>query len=180
MRRDEALLLHNRPHTAFSHSQAFLPLTNNPGRLPLTMNHPNLVLRDPDSAKRDPTSLSQAQGPCPKKAASNAKRGEYRCGKCGFFPKKTKHNCTTERTRRQAQGEFVPGDKPLKKTPISSMRTSFDGSSGSSSSSRPSHHLEPLSRVTATLVSQALSSAGHHSGDPILASYNDVEVNYGI
>lgn len=28
-----------------------------------------------------------------KRAATGPKRGEYKCGKCGFFPKKQKHNC---------------------------------------------------------------------------------------
>ena len=28
------------------------------------------------------------------------KRGEYRCGKCGFFPKKQKHNCASEKQKR--------------------------------------------------------------------------------
>ncbi|EGD82753.1 hypothetical protein PTSG_03404 [Salpingoeca rosetta] len=30
------------------------------------------------------------------------KRGEYKCGKCGFFPKKAKHNCALERAKRAA------------------------------------------------------------------------------
>lgn len=33
------------------------------------------------------------------KTQSAPKRGEYRCGKCGFFPKKSKHDCTQERRR---------------------------------------------------------------------------------
>lgn len=31
-----------------------------------------------------------------RRASSTFKRGEYRCGKCGFFPKKEKHDCATD------------------------------------------------------------------------------------
>ena len=37
-------------------------------------------------------------------ADSAAKRGEYKCGKCGFFPKKTKHDCAAYKAKCIAQG----------------------------------------------------------------------------
>eukprot|EP00049_Salpingoeca_infusionum_P005194 m.89198 g.89198 ORF g.89198 m.89198 type:complete len:445 (+) comp12884_c0_seq5:262-1596(+) len=40
-----------------------------------------------------------------KRTSSAPKRGEYKCGKCGFFPKKAKHDCTLERARRSNGGE---------------------------------------------------------------------------
>eukprot|EP00051_Salpingoeca_urceolata_P017059 m.229898 g.229898 ORF g.229898 m.229898 type:complete len:454 (+) comp18853_c0_seq3:493-1854(+) len=39
-----------------------------------------------------------------RRTATAPKRGEYRCGKCGFFPKKAKHNCSVEKAKRQAAG----------------------------------------------------------------------------
>ncbi len=33
------------------------------------------------------------------------RRGEYRCGKCGFFPKKQKHNCSSEKQKRPLSSE---------------------------------------------------------------------------
>eukprot|EP00050_Salpingoeca_kvevrii_P006677 m.290870 g.290870 ORF g.290870 m.290870 type:complete len:314 (+) comp12373_c0_seq1:145-1086(+) len=41
----------------------------------------------------------------PRKTATASKRGEYRCGKCGFFPKKSKHNCQLEKAKRQADAQ---------------------------------------------------------------------------
>lgn len=41
-----------------------------------------------------------------KRTAAAPKRGEYKCGKCGFFPKKEKHNCDLERQKRIANGTF--------------------------------------------------------------------------
>jgi hypothetical protein len=42
----------------------------------------------------------------PRKAYSIAgrprARGEYKCGRCGFLPKKAKHNCEVENARRAA------------------------------------------------------------------------------
>lgn len=38
------------------------------------------------------------------KKGSASKRGEYKCGKCGFYPKKQKHNCDEEKRRRQSDG----------------------------------------------------------------------------
>eukprot|EP00048_Salpingoeca_helianthica_P023899 m.28127 g.28127 ORF g.28127 m.28127 type:complete len:292 (-) comp9063_c0_seq1:21-896(-) len=34
--------------------------------------------------------------------AAAPKRGEYRCGKCGFFPKKQKHNCAPDKQKKGA------------------------------------------------------------------------------
>ena len=34
-----------------------------------------------------------SQGKKARRGASGPKRGEYKCGKCGHFPKKEKHNC---------------------------------------------------------------------------------------
>ena len=34
--------------------------------------------------------------------SSAPKRGEYRCGKCGFFPKKQKHNCAPDKQKKTA------------------------------------------------------------------------------
>ncbi len=41
------------------------------------------------------------------------KRGEYRCGKCGFFPKKQKHVCSTEKQRRPSNSTASPASPPL-------------------------------------------------------------------
>ena len=41
-----------------------------------------------------------------KRTAAAPKRGEYKCGKCGYFPKKEKHNCDLERNKRIANGTF--------------------------------------------------------------------------
>lgn len=38
-----------------------------------------------------------------KRTTSAPKRGEYRCGKCGFFPKKAKHNCAIEKAKRDKE-----------------------------------------------------------------------------
>jgi len=40
------------------------------------------------------------------------KRGEYKCGKCGFFPKKTKHNCDEEKQKRSGGGSSSSGSSP--------------------------------------------------------------------
>lgn len=36
-----------------------------------------------------------------KRTTSAPKRGEYRCGKCGYFPKKEKHDCAEECAKRE-------------------------------------------------------------------------------
>lgn len=158
--------MHRQP-IAYTQTQSFMPLTNNPGRLPLQMSNPTLTLRDLETgdmrSKREKTTLSQSQGQ--KKAPSSSKRGEYRCGKCGYFPKKTKHNCNTERARRQATGQSVPGEKSAKKTP-SSSRASLE---------RLTPVPEPTTRISASLVSQSLTGTVIRPSDPILASYNDVD-----
>ncbi len=35
-----------------------------------------------------------------RRQSAGPKRGEYRCGKCGFYPKKVKHNCADENIKR--------------------------------------------------------------------------------
>eukprot|EP00730_Choanoeca_flexa_P008683 TRINITY_DN12520_c0_g5_i1.p1 TRINITY_DN12520_c0_g5~~TRINITY_DN12520_c0_g5_i1.p1 ORF type:complete len:373 (+),score=38.08 TRINITY_DN12520_c0_g5_i1:158-1276(+) len=161
-RQDEARLLHRQHVTLTNHG--YMPLTNNPGRLPLTLGSNPLTMRDHDlgdlRSKREktlmtnPSTLSHAQAP--RKAASSSKRGEYRCGRCGFFPKKTKHNCNLERARRQAAGEFVPGDKSTKK-----------------GQNRAPSRTETLGRITPTL-----SNPVPRSGDPMLGVYNDPDSSY--
>eukprot|EP00035_Acanthoeca_spectabilis_P022711 m.445328 g.445328 ORF g.445328 m.445328 type:complete len:343 (+) comp19214_c0_seq1:982-2010(+) len=39
-----------------------------------------------------------------KKDSAGSKRGEYKCGKCGFFPKKEKHDCTAYKKKCIQQG----------------------------------------------------------------------------
>ena len=36
------------------------------------------------------------------------KRGEYRCGKCGFFPKKQKHTCAADKQKKGANISAAP------------------------------------------------------------------------
>lgn len=55
------------------------------------------------SRKKKQTGSGGGGGSGPTKAAM-PKRGEYKCGKCGYFPKKTKHNCDNERVKRTAAG----------------------------------------------------------------------------
>eukprot|EP00041_Stephanoeca_diplocostata_P031428 m.978406 g.978406 ORF g.978406 m.978406 type:complete len:399 (-) comp23957_c0_seq1:3555-4751(-) len=45
--------------------------------------------------------LSGSKGGGP---GSGSKRGEYKCGKCGFFPKKTKHDCKDFKLKGAAAG----------------------------------------------------------------------------
>ena len=140
------------------------------GRMPLVMGQASHIDRYTDvnngdlRAKREKTTsaqqAAQAQAQA-KKAPSASKRGEYRCGKCGFFPKKEKHNCATERVRRQASGDFIPGDK---------------GGSKSKSllSSRPGQtqaQLDMSNSISGTMVPPR--SHGYASGsDPMLPSFS--------
>lgn len=39
-----------------------------------------------------------------KRSATGVKRGEYKCGKCGFFPKKDKHDCAAFKRKCQLEG----------------------------------------------------------------------------
>lgn len=58
----------------------------------------------------DPTSSQKKRAKKDKKdrkdnrTTSAPKRGEYRCGKCGFFPKKAKHSCVMEKSKRAPGG----------------------------------------------------------------------------
>lgn len=53
-----------------------------------------------DKTKKDRKTYSTAGRP--------RVRGEYKCGKCGFMPKKAKHDCEAERSKRLERGEEVP------------------------------------------------------------------------
>jgi len=44
-----------------------------------------------------------------RRTTSAPKRGEYRCGKCGFFPKKAKHSCIMEKQKRAPGGPSLAG-----------------------------------------------------------------------
>lgn len=48
---------------------------------------PKRMRRDGKKEKKTPTSAAP-------------KRGEYRCGKCGFFPKKQKHSCAPDKQKK--------------------------------------------------------------------------------
>lgn len=62
-------------------------------------SHHLLLERSGGSAKKDKKLRD-------KRTAAAPKRGEYKCGKCGYFPKKEKHNCDSERQKRIASGTF--------------------------------------------------------------------------
>ena len=52
------------------------------------------------------------------RSASAPKRGEYKCGKCGFFPKKTKHNCDEFKAsggKSAGVGAVAPEEAPAQK-----------------------------------------------------------------
>lgn len=51
----------------------------------------------------------------PRKKPSTSKRGEYKCGKCGFYPKKTKHDCVKEKAKMQKAKELEKKNKKLGK-----------------------------------------------------------------
>eukprot|EP00039_Didymoeca_costata_P019481 m.337688 g.337688 ORF g.337688 m.337688 type:complete len:277 (-) comp18208_c0_seq1:228-1058(-) len=62
-----------------------------------------------------------------KRTMSAPKRGEYKCGKCGFFPKKTKHNCDEERSKRMQPDGTIPDDmQPMKDNRGEPMHTNLD------------------------------------------------------
>jgi hypothetical protein len=57
----------------------------------------DVFMGEPDS-KRARKELKQRDRKQP--TTSAPKRGEYRCGKCGFFPKKQKHTCATDKQKK--------------------------------------------------------------------------------
>jgi hypothetical protein len=80
----------------------------------------DVFLGDPES-KRARKDAGEAKKDLKEKKVPTAaapKRGEYRCGKCGFFPKKQKHNCAPDKQKKGAAAmapkhvtahAFVPG-----------------------------------------------------------------------
>ena len=59
----------------------------------------------PQKKRKDKKSESHKD----RRTTSAPKRGEYRCGKCGFFPKKEKHSCEAEKLRRERGGGGAGG-----------------------------------------------------------------------
>ncbi len=60
------------------------------------------------SAKKEKRKEKRHSGQSSHSGGGSApKRGEYKCGKCGFFPKKTKHNCNAEKAKRIADGTLT-------------------------------------------------------------------------
>lgn len=65
-------------------------------------------------------------------------RGEYKCGKCGFMPKKAKHDCEEHKESMVARGEELPGRK----------QGGRDGSPDGRGSNEMSMDMSPLANPT--------------------------------
>ena len=65
-------------------------------------------------------------------------RGEYKCGKCGFMPKKAKHDCEEHKKSMVARGEELPGRK----------QGGRDGSPDGRGSNEMSMDMSPLANPT--------------------------------
>ena len=61
----------------------------------------------------------------PRKKPSTSKRGEYKCGKCGFYPKKTKHDCVKEKLKMQKAKELEKKNKKLGKFHASATQDDY-------------------------------------------------------
>ena len=72
------------------------------------------------------------------KSASAPKRGEYRCGKCGFFPKKTKHDCAREAARMSLGEAGQPAPPPPPPAPESDAMEFSPAAASSAISPTPS------------------------------------------
>lgn len=107
---------------------------------------------------KDRPSLVKSSSSTEKRNGNAPKRGEYKCGKCGYFPKKEKHDCATEKAKRDA--EKAAGT------------ASSSASSSSSSSKRSGGSKSNSSRASSGSV--ASSSSASHSRPPT-ASSNDAE-----
>eukprot|EP00040_Diaphanoeca_grandis_P035836 m.226239 g.226239 ORF g.226239 m.226239 type:complete len:318 (-) comp33487_c0_seq7:3137-4090(-) len=83
-----------------------------------------------------------------KRRPSISKRGEYKCGKCGFYPKKLKHDCNEQRQILSRQGSSPDGGSPSKMP----MMGVSDGSPPATSlstivSQNLAHRLHPMLSV---------------------------------
>ena len=67
------------------------------------------------------------------------KRGEYKCGKCGYFPKKAKHNCDEERVHCCTNCSPLPADTPY---PHLVQALVFVGTAVSASRCHVSHQVQ--------------------------------------
>lgn len=59
-----------------------------------------------------------------KRKPAVSKRGEYKCGKCGFYPKKQKHDCAAYKALQESQGGNS-GVPPSQNTPTAAPPPTF-------------------------------------------------------
>lgn len=118
-----------KPKQHPSHLQPQPQLLATPQHQPTQLDDDN-DLSSSEKKKKDRKTYSTAGRP--------RVRGEYKCGKCGFMPKKAKHDCEEHKKSMVARGEELPGKK----------QGGRDGSPDGRGSNEMSMDMSPLANPT--------------------------------
>lgn len=124
----------------------------------------DVFLGDPDAKRLHlETDSSKKEKKMPTAAAP--KRGEYRCGKCGFFPKKQKHTCATDKLKKGAASTAGPKQVTAQAAFMSAPTTSNLIAAGAGADGSCTHlsHAAHAPHSSALAPTMATASLGHSS-----------------